>query len=98
MKLIVDIPEEGFNACKAWVEMGTATWQDEFIAKGTPYNPSGDLISREALKEALQNEIGEHALSVAIDRVIDNAPTVKYPFYQEAYQTGYEEGKAEVKK
>lgn len=23
---------------------------------------------------------------------IDNAPTVEYPFYQEAYQTGYEEG------
>lgn len=26
---------------------------------------------------------------------IDNAPTVEYPFYQEAYQTGYEEGKNE---
>ena len=24
---------------------------------------------------------------------IDNAPTVEYPFYQEAYQSGYEEGK-----
>lgn len=37
---------------------------------------NNDLISREALKEALHNEIGNHALSVAIDRVIDNAPTV----------------------
>ena len=26
---------------------------------------------------------------------INNAPTVDYPFYQEAYQTGYEEGKNE---
>jgi hypothetical protein len=26
---------------------------------------------------------------------IDNAPTVEYPFYQEAYQSGYEEGKNE---
>lgn len=38
---------------------------------------NNDLISREALKEALNNEIGDHALSVAIDRVIDNAPTVE---------------------
>jgi len=28
-------------------------------------------------------------------KIIDNAPTVEYPFYQEAYQTGYEEGKNE---
>lgn len=28
--------------------------------------------------------------------LIDNAPTVEYPFYQEAYQTGYEEGKEDV--
>ena len=28
-----------------------------------------------------------------IVKVIDNAPTVEYPFYAEAYQTGYEEGK-----
>lgn len=37
---------------------------------------NNDVISREALKEALHNEIGDHALSIAIDRVIDNAPTV----------------------
>lgn len=30
-----------------------------------------------------------------IAKIIDNAPTVEYPFYQEAYQTGYEEGKNE---
>lgn len=38
---------------------------------------NNDLISREALKVALHNEIGEHALTPAIDRVIDNAPTVE---------------------
>lgn len=27
---------------------------------------------------------------------IANAPTVEYPFYAEAYQTGYEEGKNET--
>ena len=26
---------------------------------------------------------------------IDDAPTIEYPFYKEAYQTGYEEGKNE---
>ena len=36
-----------------------------------------DLISRSELKQALHNEIGEHALSIAIDRVIDNVPTVE---------------------
>ena len=35
-------------------------------------NVDGDLISRSKLKEVLKNEIGEHALSVAIDRVIDS--------------------------
>lgn len=25
--------------------------------------------------------------------IINNAPTVEYPFYQEAYQSGYEEGR-----
>jgi len=37
MKRIIDIPEPGFNACKLWVEMGVATWQDEIIAKSIPY-------------------------------------------------------------
>lgn len=30
-----------------------------------------------------------------VKSIINNAPTVEYPFYQEAYQTGYEEGKNE---
>lgn len=33
-------------------------------------------------------------IQLAID-IIDNAQTVEYPFYAEAYQTGYEEGKNE---
>ena len=37
MRLIIDIPEEGFNACKLWVKNKVATWQDVIIAKGTPY-------------------------------------------------------------
>ena len=37
MKRIIDIPEQGFNACRSWVEIGVATWQDTFIANSIPY-------------------------------------------------------------
>ena len=50
---------------------------------------SNDLISREALKKQFE----ELHLHPDLIELIDNAPTVNYPFYQEAYQTGYEEGK-----
>lgn len=57
-----------------------------------------DAIIKE-LEEMANNEwnisVGSSkGLTDAID-VIDNALTVEYPFYQEAYQTGYEEGKNE---
>ena len=51
---------------------------------------NNDLISREALKKAF---INQECWNVVIAHIIDNAPTVEYPFYAEAYQTGYEEGK-----
>lgn len=60
---------------------------------------NNDLISRSELKEAIRKRLGISSLKylteqekVIVDE-IDNAPTVNYPFYQEAYQTGYEEGK-----
>ena len=58
----------------------------------------GDLISREALKEKLtliKLYNGVYCKAIA-ETDIDNAPTVEYPFYQEAYQTGYEEGQNEI--
>lgn len=65
---------------------------------------NNDLISRSALKEQI-SELHSHDDSIDIwlkredvDNLIDNAPTVEYPFYQEAYQTGYEEGKNEILK
>ena len=59
-----------------------------------------DLISREALRKDIEHlysvyaENPEWFYTDVLDH-IDNAPTVEYPFYQEAYQTGYEEGKNE---
>ena len=47
------------------------------------------------------NNVGAETWSELLDRVIyliDNAPTVEYPFYAEAYQTGYEEGKNDRQK
>jgi len=57
------------------------------------------LIDADALKGALEKlkaETMEYEDNLDdVDAIIDNAPTVEYPFYQEAYQTGYEEGKNE---
>lgn len=63
-------------------------------------------IDANALKEALQKVCysidfcREHNIDYSVNlnvalMAIDNALTVEYPFYQEAYQTGYEEGKNE---
>ena len=55
---------------------------------------NGDLISREVLlKEVRENKELYEKERVYIEGLLLNAPTVKYPFYAEAYQTGYEEGK-----
>lgn len=54
-----------------------------------------DLISRSEAEKlgatclARRNENGQLEAIISLD----NAPTVEYPFYQEAYQSGYEEGK-----
>ena len=99
MKLIIDIPEMAYDAYKEWHKNKVATVEQSLIANGIPYNPTGDCISREALKEALHNffdgkVIDEPAYILRdVFCYIDNAPTVEYPFYAEAYQTGYEEGK-----
>lgn len=60
---------------------------------------NNDLISRSALKKALREAHINMELTFGIAsygcvmEIIDNAPTVEYPFYAEAYQTGYEEAK-----
>lgn len=55
MKLIIDIPEQGFSACKLWVKNRVATWQDEIIANGTPLPKGhGDLIDRDKLSPKIR--------------------------------------------
>jgi len=55
------------------------------------------LIDADGLIKTLSKYAGftEKIDLIAFIKEIDNAPTVEYPFYQEAYQTGYEEGKNE---
>ena len=74
------------------------------VDDSTPYKPSGDAISREALKEALTSETRDKFEFVCLSRVlekIDNAQAVEHsllPLTSEAdnaYMRGYEVGKAE---
>lgn len=93
MELIIKISDKMFDTFK---KHGIMTFDnlDEYdkdmiadaIANGTPYNPTGDCVSREALKEKLQARYdnGEEdfdkgyniGLEAAID-LIDNAPAVE---------------------
>ena len=82
MKRIVDIPDEVLenkHYCQyfgAW-----STKLTELIEQSTPYNPSGDAISREALKEAISYHC-EYLHDSIMDLedildLIDIAPTVE---------------------
>lgn len=37
MKILIDIPENYYSACKEWKTMGVATTAEEIISNGTPY-------------------------------------------------------------
>lgn len=52
------------------------------------------LVDADALKNN-EPHYDEEGYRVFYESEIDNAPTVEYPFYKEAYQTGYEEGQNE---
>lgn len=62
MKLIIDIPEEGFNACKLWVEMGAASWQDKVITNGIPYEKECIIeeLAKSKNEERPQGELKEY--------------------------------------
>ena len=52
-------------------------------------------IDADALKFTKVAEVNGVLTHVLTAEDINNAQTVEYPFYKEAYQTGYEEGKNE---
>ena len=85
MKIVIDIDERDYEFIKSVksIMKNSDTFQsiatDLFRAtqEGTPYNSSGDLISREALKEVVKTTLtsGEYYPFHFI-KLIDNAPTV----------------------
>lgn len=81
MKLIIDIPERAYEAFKEWHKNKVANVEESLIANGIPYEerPQGDLISREALKEALflACDTCRHCPHNNFEDIIDNAPTVE---------------------
>ena len=82
MKLIIDIEESDLYAIKTNQYYGKEL--EKIIANGTPYNPTGDLISRSALKAELDDYIDDSLLEIAdVKELINNAQVVEaYPFEQ----------------
>ena len=80
MELIIKIPDEVYKTVLDGSYCGSL--YEELLA-AIPYNTSGDLISREALKEDLAKEIqtNDMGLWLKILLVIDNAQAVE-PFTQ----------------
>ena len=71
MKLMINIPDEAYELLKSKSELDNIA--ESIIANGTPISTKGDLISRSDLKKVFDN-LGY--LTVKIERIIDNAPTV----------------------
>ena len=61
MKIVIDIPDSYYNACKEWREQGVAQVAEGFIAGGIPYErPTGHWIrGREIYREMIGDKI-EH--------------------------------------
>lgn len=64
------------------------------LKNGTPYNPSADCISREALKEHKVYSEERHEYVVPVYN-IDNAQAIPLPNEQTAWEQGYEAGLAQ---
>lgn len=97
MKRIIDIPEEVVTA----IQNGEDYRYDihTAIAQGIPYEPQGDLISREALKKRLIINFSKKPEAQAIYQhlidIVDDYPTVEIPCNQIIWEQGYECGKNE---
>ena len=83
MKLIIDIPENLYKWIKDEYDNPNEEVAYSAIENGTPVSTGGDLISREALKTAIEQGEGFSWDSYGKDdlcvrkKYIDNAPTVE---------------------
>lgn len=71
MKLIIDVPEEEYKAIKDYPNVYNSELH-KAIANGTPYNPSGDLISREALLDQIDTTDWDN-----VRTLVEDAQTVE---------------------
>ena len=105
MKLIIECTEQTYSECKKISGLSETAY---VIAHGIPYNPPGDLISREALKKEFDKEcqcdcsVCEHSRFDSFKGyyhcgLIDNAQAIPLPNEQIAWEQGYEAGLAQGK-
>lgn len=88
-----------------WLHTHTEEWcpMTQINENGTPYNPTGDLISRRDLKLAIREMpdwCGDDAYYSGVNdvsRLIDNAQAVPLPSEQIAWEQGFEAGVAQGK-
>lgn len=86
MELIIKIPDELYKKLKTPRTVGLTEAFDQratlirAIASGTPYNPSGDLISRSELIKDMEKRCGEPfsyiKTVIPVLRAIDNAQVI----------------------
>lgn len=90
MKRVIDVSDTLYKTCIRLVNEGDPRPSESCIANSEPYEPQGDCISREALKEEIV-KLCEHinanngitVPTLAFTRIIDNAPSIEaYPFEQ----------------
>lgn len=94
MKLIIDIPENLYKWIKDEYDNPNEEVAYSAIENGTPVSTGGDLISREALKTAIEQGEGFSWDSYGKDdlcvrkKYIDNAPTVTNGTYEQGFRVG----------
>ena len=113
MKLVIELSENDYKALKEDGVQNHIALADTIIACSVPYEerPQGDLISREALKDALKTELAgvprpdtdedyyigvKQGLKLA-ETIIDNASSVA-PNWRFYYDHGYAQAKRDLKK
>lgn len=105
MKLIIELSENDYKALKEDGVQNHLALADTIIAHSMPYDPQGDLISREALKDiwALYKKYqprlatNVYEFGEALRELIDTAPTVEERSYAMGYQDGLEDGLQDIR-
>lgn len=105
MELIIKISDELFNIFKKH-GIDAFNYFNEYdkdqiaiaIAHSIHYNPTGDCISREALKEKIDKKAldlanGGMIFVKSINHIIDNAPPVPLPDFKAGYKQAILDGK-----